>query len=184
MVYTTKINWKKEIPYIKEQGSVGTSMTQLAYHYKVSRQRMKQVIDKHIPDWGTTCGWAVKRSERAEKFFEKWGHKEKTPLYQSQRAKFRSKKVNAKRTGYSWELSFGDLDWPTHCPILGLEIDYFSPYRVENSPSFDRIDSSKGYVKGNVHILSWRANRIKNDGSSKEHRQIAEYLDKMANVTP
>lgn len=178
-MFTTRIHWQNEIPYIKEQGLNGVTMTMLADHYQVSRQRMKQVIDKYIPDWQDNYGWAVRRSEKSQRWQEKWGKKEKTLLYQSQRAKFRTKKVNALRTGYTWEIEFGDLEWPTHCPILGIEIDYFSPFRVENSPSFDRINSSKGYEKGNVHILSWRANRIKNDGSAEEHRMIADYLDQI-----
>lgn len=184
MVYTTRINWEQEIPKIKQQGSTGTTMSELAREYGVSRQRMKQVLDKYIPEWIDSYGWAVKRSDKAQLWQAKWGNKEKTPLYQSQRAKFRSKKVNAKRVGYSWDISFGDLTWPTHCPILGIEIDYFAPYRTENSPSFDRIDNSLGYVKGNVHILSWRANRIKNDGTADEHRKIADYLDTLSNTTP
>lgn len=183
MPYTSSINWKEEIPKIREQGSKGTTMSQLAEEYKVSRQRMKQVIDKYIPSWKDEYGWAVRRSETAQKWQEKWGNKEKTPLYQSQRAKFRAKKVNAMRVGYSWDVVFGDIVWPTHCPILGIEIDYFAPYRVENSPSFDRINNDLGYIKGNIQILSWRANRIKNDGTAEEHRKIAQYLDSLDNIT-
>lgn len=98
---------------------------------------------------------------------------------------FNRKKANAKKrdrkTGVPVEFTIerADLVWPTHCPILGLELDWYADTRQENSPSFDRVDSSKGYVKGNVQIISWRANRIKNDGSADEHRAIADWLDKL-----
>ncbi len=67
---------------------------------------------------------------------------------------------------------------PTHCPILGIELDYaVSKSPSDNSPSLDRLDHSKGYVKGNVVLCSVRANRIKNNGSVEEHRKIADFME-------
>lgn len=42
--------------------------------------------------------------------------------------------------------------------------------------SLDRIDPRKGYVKGNVWIISYRANLIKNDGTAEEHEMIAKAM--------
>jgi hypothetical protein len=94
------------------------------------------------------------------------------------REKYRLKKANANRSGKEFTIAFGELDFPTHCPILGIELDYFSEGRQENSPSFDRFDPSKGYVSGNVAVVSWRANRIKNDGTADEHQKIADWMSK------
>jgi hypothetical protein len=33
-----------------------------------------------------------------------------------------------------------------------------------------------GYIKGNVAVISNRANRIKNDGNADEHERIANYI--------
>jgi len=63
-----------------------------------------------------------------------------------------------------------------------MELDWFTDKVKENSPSLDRIDSKKGYVPGNVMIMSWRANRIKNDGTAAEHKKIAEFLEKIENA--
>lgn len=110
-------------------------------------------------------------------------NKEKTTheklVYKMRRAKYNIKRANAKLAGYSWAVPFEELEWPDYCPILGIELDYFAETRQENSPSFDQISPSKGYVSGNVQIISWRANRIKNDGTAEEHRKIADYLDKV-----
>lgn len=73
----------------------------------------------------------------------------------------------------------------SHCPYLGVELHWqvqrglgVSNRVFPNSPSLDRIDSSKGYVKGNVAIVSHRANSIKRDATEVEliemGRRIAE----------
>ena len=47
----------------------------------------------------------------------------------------------------------------------------------ESSPSMDRVNPLKGYVKGNVAILCWRCNRIKQDAAPQELRAIADFMD-------
>ncbi len=105
-------------------------------------------------------------------------------LYSLASIKFSRKRQNVRNAG-KWEFSveFEDIHWPTHCPVLGLELLYNSPFdkKQEASVSFDRIDSSKGYVKENVHIISWRANRIKNDGTPEEHKKIYEFFTNLEN---
>ena len=42
-----------------------------------------------------------------------------------------------------------DIIFPTHCPILGIElIKGGTGVQTFNSPSIDRIDPNKGYIKG------------------------------------
>ncbi len=175
---TSPHNWKELIPEIKRLGLEGKRMPDIGKVFGVSRQRIKQIIKKYIPDWHVHYGGAVIRANRDALYFQKWGDKQPTNLYTQQRNKFRAKKYSAERTGYEWGIEFGDIVWPLRCPVLDIEIDYFLESRQENSPSFDRFDSNLGYVKGNVFIISWRANRIKNDGTADEHRKIADFLDK------
>ena len=182
-MFRARVNWVEELPAIKELGLMGYTLVGLANKYGVSRQRMKQVVDKYIPNWKEKYGTIVNKNIQAEERFKKWGIKVDTDLYSAQRQKFFRKKQNALRTGWTWDIDFGDLAWPTHCPILGIELDYFLEIRAENSPSFDQIDAGKGYITGNVQVISWRANRIKNNGTADEHRKIAEYLDKLRNTT-
>lgn len=68
---------------------------------------------------------------------------------------------------------------PSHCPIFNTKLEWSvqrgNGHRsLPNSPSLDRIDPSKGYVKGNVWIISNRANAIKNDASHEELKLVAE----------
>jgi hypothetical protein len=178
-LFKTEIKWEKEIERIKELGLQGWGLTKIANDYGVSKQRISQITKKYIPSWQKEYGQAAVRKLKEKQWQDRWGKKENTDLYNVQRLKFRTKKSSALKIGFSWDIEFGDINWPTHCPILNLELDYFAETVQENSPSFDRIDSNKGYEKNNVHIISWRANRIKNDGTSEEHRRIADYLDSM-----
>jgi hypothetical protein len=65
----------------------------------------------------------------------------------------------------------------THCPILGIPLEWScnrgsGNFAMAGSPSLDRIDPAKGYVKGNVWIISHRANRIKSDATHEELRLV------------
>jgi hypothetical protein len=51
---------------------------------------------------------------------------------------------------------------------------------TEGSPSIDRIDNNGGYTVDNIAVISWRANRLKNNATSDELRQIAEWMDSYA----
>jgi hypothetical protein len=77
---------------------------------------------------------------------------------------------------FSIELS--DIIIPTYCPILNIPlVSSCGGNPTNNSPSLDRIDSSKGYIKGNVKIISMRANRLKQDSSIDELRSIIRYME-------
>ena len=48
-----------------------------------------------------------------------------------------------------------------------------------NSPTLERIDNSKGYVIGNILVVSHRANCIKNDGTWQEIMAVAEFYKQL-----
>jgi hypothetical protein len=58
----------------------------------------------------------------------------------------------------------------THCPLLEIELSYeeFVGNVPQNYATLDRIDSSKGYEKNNVQIISFKANTIKGDATIEE----------------
>lgn len=65
----------------------------------------------------------------------------------------------------------------SHCPILGIELRSHTGRKGarDDSPSLDRIIPEKGYVAGNVIVISGKANRIKSDASSSELRAVADF---------
>jgi len=87
------------------------------------------------------------------------------------RVRSRARKRNIECT-----LSISDIpDIPEVCPILGLPLFVYAGVKNDQSVSIDRIDNTKGYVPGNVQIISWRANRLKNDGRPGELIKIGLY---------
>lgn len=64
---------------------------------------------------------------------------------------------------------------PDKCPILDINLRYGGGEKSPYSASLDRIDSSKGYVVGNVQIVSLRANLMKSDATQFEMVKFAEW---------
>ena len=72
---------------------------------------------------------------------------------------------------------------PTLCPLLEQPIAWTREERGGKayhpfSPSIDRICNDKGYVKGNVWIVSHKANAMKSSGNAEELVKIARNISK------
>jgi hypothetical protein len=77
----------------------------------------------------------------------------------------------AKIENLPFDLTVDDVSIPEQCPILAIPVFPSQGRLGPNSPSLDRRVPSKGYIKGNVQVISMRANLMKNDAS--EHELIA-----------
>jgi hypothetical protein len=98
-------------------------------------------------------------------------------IFMAQYEKFQNKK---KSTNKEFTIRFSELDFPKTCPLLGMELDYLTTsFRADNYPTYDRIDNMKGYVKGNVHVISWKANRLKSNASLEELQILVRNLEKI-----
>ena len=123
--------------------------------------------------------------------------------YDDNRCRFKrwfvSKKGRAKRNGIEFTLEPEDIpgvkirrfkgehprwpkvwegeEYPKVCPILKIELDWKSKRNggQNNSPSLDRIDPTKGYISGNVIIMSSLANRMKSNSTLEQKKTEARY---------
>jgi hypothetical protein len=77
-------------------------------------------------------------------------------------------KDRARKLGLPFEITVDDIVVPKICPVLGIPLRVGEELFTDNSPSLDRIDPQRGYVKDNVVVLPYRANRIKNNGTLEE----------------
>ena len=83
----------------------------------------------------------------------------------------------AVRDGVPFNLSVDDIVVPTVCPVYGIPLFRGIGKATDNSPSVDKIIPSLGYVKGNVCVISLKANRHKNDATLEELRLLVEYVE-------
>ena len=93
-------------------------------------------------------------------------------------------KSSAKKRNIPFDLLPTDIDEigiPITCPVLGIPLA-FNRHKVEdNSISFDRIDSSKGYTKDNLIIVSYRVNKLKSNSSLEEMNKIVNFYNNLNN---
>ena len=85
-------------------------------------------------------------------------------------------KNRAKKRGLEFDLTTSDFEVPTHCPVFGIELKVSDGRATDNSPSLDRIDSSRGYVRGNVQVISKLANTMKNNASQEQLIAFAKWV--------
>lgn len=118
------------------------------------------------------CTKTKVRSEEHRAYQRRY-QKENTTLEQ---AMLNRSKSRAKRKGFEHSITIEDIHIPDNCPLLGIPLIKGETSVQENSPTLDRIDSSKGYVKGNVWVISYKANTIKSNATPEELLTIATRL--------
>jgi hypothetical protein len=91
-------------------------------------------------------------------------------------------RARANKLGVEFTITVNDIEIPTHCPVFGIPLEArigqgrSNTYQILNSPSLDRIVNDKGYVPGNIAVISFRANLLKRDASTDELQAIVDYM--------
>lgn len=119
-----------------------------------------------------TINWRHKNPEAYAASNRK--HRNKYPI----RYLLSGAKKRAKQKNIPFDITEFDIAQPTHCPVLGIELVYNNKHKVApNSATLDRVIPSLGYVKGNVFVISYRANTLKNASSLEEVKLILNYIN-------
>jgi hypothetical protein len=152
--------------YQKNKDNVNAQQRQ---YYKDNKEKVIIRIKKYRKELGDT--YKEYQNERITKY------RQKNPI----KSMYVLIKSRAKRHSIPFNLDVEDLIIPNECPVLNIPI-----YREaikggkkgpkQNSPSVDRIDNTKGYIKGNVQIISNRANTMKGNASPHELLQFAYWV--------
>ena len=123
--------------------------------------------------------WSIPENNARRKALSKLAHQvrmqnrgDSAKLTMLNRAKSR-----AIKDSLPFNLTIDDFTIPDLCPVLGIPLSFHnkqggSPY----SPSLDKIVPSLGYTKGNVVVISKRANSIKSDASFDEIQKVAAWV--------
>lgn len=133
-----------------------------------------------IADWMTLTPAAM--IERAQALPQIEGYRLNN--WDGRRQLLSMKKYAARKAGVEFSLSLDDVVWSRSCPALGVEFDLPGVTQADkkgpkrNSLSFDRIDPRRGYVAGNVVLVSHQANSIMGNATSPDRiRRVADWFD-------
>lgn len=93
-----------------------------------------------------------------------------------------SARARARKKGLKFEITPEYLMsiLPRQCPVFKTKFSFVGNRWVRPmSPTIDRLDNSKGYVRGNAVVISMKANIIKNAFSTAEVAAVARWMRKM-----
>lgn len=79
-------------------------------------------------------------------------------------------KTRAKNKSLEFNIEISDIQIPKRCPYLDIELRFVKGRSggSYNSAALDRIDNSKGYIKGNIEVISHLANQMKASATKEQ----------------
>ena len=143
--------------------------------------------------------WRLSHPDQRRAAFKKWYDKNgKTPKrlkvicawYDKHlpRRLWYAAKLRAQKKNLPFNITPEEIIIPEICPILGIALTPSHRVRLLGekpeksfgkhaaSPSVDRIEPERGYVHGNIQVISSRANGLKNNGTLEEFEKIVAHL--------
>ena len=135
-------------------------------------------------NWGKAKREKIKKEPIALKESQKYAREHQKILRKQnpQRYILTAARCRAKYKGLPFNINVEDIQIPEKCPILGIPLCHKDGFPDDGSPALDRIIPSLGYVKGNIMVISHRANNIKGDASLEELRAIVYFLENFSYV--
>lgn len=89
-----------------------------------------------------------------------------------------SARTRSKKKGVPFNIKYCDVETPTHCPYLNIELTYDGVIS-DGMASLDRIVPELGYVKGNVQIISLLANQMKSSSTIEQLLLFSESVKRI-----
>lgn len=139
----------------------------ISHHCKVC-QKIKSAYN-----WKNKISKDEKKVQHKNKYRRNW--RKDNP----ERVLWLNARSRARKRGWEFNIDLEDVKIPQFCPVLGIKLSLEEGVRGDNNhrgPSIDRIDSTKGYIKGNIKIISWRANSLKKNGTIEEFERVLQYM--------
>jgi hypothetical protein len=88
-------------------------------------------------------------------------------------------RMRARAKGLPFNIDLSDIHIPETCPVLGIPLSLGTGRHVPSSPSLDRLIPELGYTKGNVNVISMRANMVKHNSTFEELEKVYKWVKKM-----
>jgi hypothetical protein len=88
----------------------------------------------------------------------------------------RMAKKRAKALDREFTITVNDIELVETCPVFEWKLEMNTGKLNRNSYSLDRIDNEKGYIPGNVRVISWYANNLKSNLTVDEVERLYKYM--------
>lgn len=141
--------------------------------------RCKFLFEKYNKGHNTYCK-PCKRLYQKE-WYWKSRSSEKQRLSTKRCTILASAKKRARKYKVPFDLQLSDVVIPDNCPVLGAVMPIDNKKPSPNSPTLDRIIPELGYVKGNVAVISMKANLIKSNATHEEIQMVADWVKSKTN---
>lgn len=143
---------------------------------KKTKERVDFLRNKKLNKKCKKCLYAEENNNRKEKM----NGTESGDLVYLQKVLLSKAKKRSKQKSLDFNLTLDDLVNVKNkvCPISGQSIIYKSGVDYKRSASLDRVDPNKGYISGNVNIISYEGNYLKNRNDIKSAIKIIKYIIK------
>lgn len=161
----TKESYKKYNSSDKGKGRTEKFME----NYEYDSEKQKEYSDKYFA--------GLSKERLKEMGIAKKEYMHSTARSDPERHMLNWARKRAKDKGIDFSITVEDIYIPDVCPVLGIPLFKGEGSRTDNSPSLDRVDNTKGYIRGNVCVISFRANALKNNGTVLEFKAIIEYME-------
>ena len=123
---------------------------------------------------------AKRRKYRQERVEQHKAYVRKYAFNNPEKTLLKTARHRALKRGVEFNIDLSDIVIPEVCPILGIPIVISDgtgkPGGRMDSPSLDRIDNEKGYVKGNVQVISHMANSMKFTANKEQLLAFANWI--------
>lgn len=126
--------------------------------------------------------WAADNPERRKRIQANYNRRRRSDPLTWAKSLVGAIKARAALNGIPFNLTAADIlaEIPADmkCPALGIDMTLGGNGYNRNTASIDRIDPERGYVVGNIAVISNWANAIKQDVSSpRTLRAVADYME-------
>ena len=149
---------------------------------------VKQLYEQGLNDREIkeTTGFSISTVQHYRKNLLKLAAKFEENVYETEEDRIRgyiirNVKFSAKRRNIEFNITFRDFSLPEFCPLLGIRLTYrgSGDFNSNERATLDRIDNTKGYVKGNVWIISRLANAMKNEATLTQLETFCQNVSHM-----
>jgi|APCry1669189440_1035222.scaffolds.fasta_scaffold17672_2 hypothetical protein len=160
--------------------------------YKISKNPCKKCGTFEKYSSNNHCVFCLKEKQKNQgnKYAKKYRQTHKDELNIKSKAEYdrfgkkfiylmwsRAKK-RAEEKDLPFDIEVSDIIIPDVCPVLGIKFSVSKNGKGpgDTSPSLDRIDGNLGYTKGNIKVISFKANRIKSDANVGDVEKVLIYM--------